>query len=68
MVIFGEPYPGAHGGVSHVHSFKPLGLFCSMISSRVFVRCEPGRLLTKTKIDIDIRRHYIYPYSLSYEA
>lgn len=60
----GSPIPGLTASrrrVSHVHSIKPLGLFCSMISSRVLVRCEPGRLLPKTKIDMDIRRHYIYP-------
>lgn len=33
-----------------------------MFSSRVLVRREPDRLLTKTRIEIDIRRHYIYPY------
>lgn len=80
VVIFGEPYPGltdSRRGVSHVQYIVLSGLFCSVVSSSVLVICEPGRLFTKIKTDIDIRWHYIYsllgteakyPYSLRYEA
>ena len=45
-----------------IKKYQVHGLFCSIFSSTVLVRREPGRLLTKTQFDIDIRRHSIYPY------